>query len=146
MTCRTAIDQRKSDLGKIHIAKKQLGMDDETYRDMLFTIARVRSAKDLDAQGRQAVLKHLRACGFKAERKRNYPGRPHNIETTDRGPMLKKIEAYLTEARRPWSYADGMAKKMFHVDRLAHCSPQQLHRIIAALQYDAKRNHRSTGR
>ena len=35
-----------------------------TLDDMLWSIARVRSAKDLDAGGRQAVLKHLRNCGF----------------------------------------------------------------------------------
>lgn len=60
---------RSTELAKIHIAAAQLGLrqagDDSIYRDMLWTVARVRSAKDLDAGGRQAVLKHLRGCGFK---------------------------------------------------------------------------------
>ncbi|MEX2524474.1 MAG: regulatory protein GemA [Gammaproteobacteria bacterium] len=122
-------------------------MDDETYRDMLFTIARVRSAADLDAQGRQDVLRHLRACGFRGKpaRPRHHPGAPHNIDSDVRGPMLKKIEAYLAEAKRPWSYVDGMAQHMFHVDRVAMCGPQQLRKIIAALDYDARRHGRYRG-
>lgn len=56
--------ERSNDLAKIHIAKAQLGLDESTYRDMLWTVARVRSAKDLDAGGREAVLKHMRACGW----------------------------------------------------------------------------------
>jgi phage gp16-like protein len=59
---------RSMELAKIHIAAEQLGLrrpgDDSTYRDMLWSIGRVRSAKDLDAPGREAVLRHLRHCGF----------------------------------------------------------------------------------
>lgn len=60
---------RNTELAKIHIAAEQLGLrrpgDDSAYRDMLWAIGRVRSAKDLDAGGREAVLKHLRGCGWK---------------------------------------------------------------------------------
>ncbi len=38
--------------------------DDTAYRDMLWSVARVRSAKDLDATGRERVLAHLRSCGW----------------------------------------------------------------------------------
>lgn len=40
-------------------------MDEETYRAMLWTVARVHSAADLDDEGRQAVLAHLVARGAK---------------------------------------------------------------------------------
>lgn len=59
---------RRRDLAAIHVAKKQLAMEDDTYREMLWTIARVRSASDLDHAGRRRVLDHLRACGFKRTR------------------------------------------------------------------------------
>lgn len=57
--------ERSNELAKIHIAKAQIPLDDETYRDMLWTVARVRSAKDLDAGGREAVLRHLKRTGWK---------------------------------------------------------------------------------
>jgi len=60
---------RNVELAKIHIAAQQLGLrtaaDDSAYRDMLWSIGRVRSAKDLDAGGRAAVLRHLVGCGWK---------------------------------------------------------------------------------
>ena len=55
---------RKRELAAIHVAKKQLAMEDDTYRAMLWSIARVKSAGDLDHAGRKAVLDHLKACGF----------------------------------------------------------------------------------
>lgn len=64
---------RNRDLAMIHIAAQQLGMGDETYRDMLWSIGRVRSAKDLDRPGRDAVLAHLRACGWRDAGRRPSP-------------------------------------------------------------------------
>lgn len=59
----------------IHIAAQQLGLiragDDSAYRDMLWSIGRVRSAGDLDTAGREAVLRHLAGCGWKDPR---HPG------------------------------------------------------------------------
>lgn len=121
-----------------------LHLDDDTYRDMLFSVARVRSAKDLDAGGRAAVLDHLQVLVDKAKHRREFPGRPHNIESEDRGPMLKKIEALLTDAGRPWAYAVGMARRMFHVDKLEFCSPDQLHKLVAAFEYDRRRRARKS--
>lgn len=56
-------DGRARDIQLIHVAKSKLGMDDETYRAMLWSIARVQSSTDLDFAGRQRVLEHLRKCG-----------------------------------------------------------------------------------
>lgn len=139
----TANDTRRRELAKIHLAAKQLGMDDDTYRDMLWAIARVRSAKDLDEAGRRRVLDHLKAVGFKPKPGSPRAGRPHNLGSEERGPQLAKIEAMLTSAGRAWAYADGIAKKMFHVDRVTFCNPEQLRKIIAALVYDAKRRART---
>lgn len=65
---RAAPSIRGKQLAMIHMAATQLGMrtatDDSVYRDMLWTVARVRTAKDLDEPGREAVLRHLRACGW----------------------------------------------------------------------------------
>ncbi len=131
---------RNRELAQIHIAKKQLALDDDTYRDMLWSIARVRSAGDLDFTGRKRVLEHLRNRGFKTRSgKIPRPGRPANIGHPDRGPSLKKIEALLADSGRAWAYADGMAKKMFHVEKVSWCEVDQLHSIIAALVYDQRR-------
>lgn len=131
---------RNNALAQIHIAKAQLGLDDGTYRDMLWAVARVKSAKDLDHAGRARVLAHLVASGFKAAPpKAPTAGRPHNMDDEQRGPMLRKIEALLLDAGRSWPYAHGMARHMFNVDDVSFCHPGNLHRIVAALELDKKR-------
>lgn len=143
-------DSRRRELAKIHLAAKALGLDandkdpNSDYRRMLWAVARVRSAADLDEAGRRRVLDHLKACGFKAARGSAHPGKPHNLASEERGPQLKKIEAMLAEANRAWAYADGIAKHMFHVERVAFCNPAQLQGIIAALVKDAQRHGRRT--
>lgn len=119
-------------------------MDREAYEAMLWACARVHSSRDLDAAGRARVLDHLKACGFKGKPGRPHPGRPHNLKSEERGPQLGKIEALLAEAKRPWAYADGMAKRMFGVDHVTFCNPEQLQKLIAALVYDAKRHGRKS--
>ena len=53
---------RKADLAAIHVAKKALGWDDDTYRDSMFTVCRVRSAALMDFTERKRFLAHLQAC------------------------------------------------------------------------------------
>jgi phage gp16-like protein len=142
-------DARRGDLAKIHIAKKQLGLDEQTYRAMLQEVAGVDSAGDLDAQGRSDVLAHLRQCGFKALKKpgRRFPGKPdfEKLAPTGKLPMIKKIEAYLAEAKRPWKYAHNTALQMHGHDRLEWCNHQELRAIIVAFEKDARRHGRYTG-
>ena len=72
-------------------------------------------------------------------RKRAWAGRPKNVKDV---PMLRKVEALLADAKRPWSYAHSMAKKMFHVNRLEWLNDHDLHKLVAALQADANRRSR----
>lgn len=62
---RSGTQLRNAELAQIHIARAQLGLDDETYRAILWAVARVRSAKDLDWTGRKRVLEHFKAKGWK---------------------------------------------------------------------------------
>lgn len=50
----------------IHVAKRDLGLDDDSYRDILTRFGRVTSAADLDAKGFYAVMKYLTALGFRS--------------------------------------------------------------------------------
>lgn len=139
---RTAADIRKSELAMIHMAKAQLGMDDDTYRSMLENVTKTssnpgkRSAADLDDADRKKVIEHLKAKGFKVSKKGVRTMRP----APDKAELIAKIRAQLITAdNKPDSYADGMAKRMFKVDRYEWCNPDQLHKIVQALAVDARR-------
>lgn len=63
----TADKIREREIRLIHVAKRELQLDDDTYRAMLWSLARVKSSKDLDFTGRKKVLDHLKARGFKVK-------------------------------------------------------------------------------
>lgn len=58
-------DLKKREITLIQIARRQLGMEDDSYYAMLWSVARVHSSTELDFAGRKKVLEHLEACGFK---------------------------------------------------------------------------------
>lgn len=67
---RNADQLRRAEIAQIKIGAKQLAMEDEAYRDMLFALGRVRSAADLDWTGRKRVIEHLRECGASVGKQR----------------------------------------------------------------------------
>lgn len=138
---RSPVADRNRQLGRIHQAKKQLQLDDETYRALLQRVTGKRSSADMTSPERNAVLAELARLGFREAdqqaRRHVFAGRPRNVKDV---PMLGKVEALLADARRPWSYAHALAKRMFRRDRVEFCRPDELHRLIAALQTDARRH------
>jgi phage gp16-like protein len=129
---------RNRQLARIHCLKRDLSLDENSYEDILWTLARVRSAKDLDATGRTRVITHLVSLARRTGT-RSYPGKPRNARNWDRDRVVSKIEALLTEAGRPWAYAKGMAKRMFGKEALEFCDNEELDKLMVALIYDQKR-------
>ncbi|MDP2153824.1 MAG: regulatory protein GemA [Methylotenera sp.] len=124
---------RTSELAKIHIAKKQLGLDDETYRSMLFTVARVKSSSELDQAGRDAVLAHMKARGWQSK-----TSAPDVAKAKQ--ALIGKIGALLADMGLSWAYADGIANQMYKRAKLQWCKPAELRGIIVAL-VNKQKNH-----
>ena len=121
----------------VHIAKQQLRMTEEEYRAALLNFG-VASSKNLTFQQYESFLQNLKSAGFAVNgRERTYT--PPQKTTWDKGPLLRKIGALLFEMRLSWNYVDGIAKRMFKIDRVLWCVPDQLHSIVAALEYRRRR-------
>lgn len=125
------------ELAKIHIAKQQLGMNDDTYRAMLAQVAGVTSAKALDARGRQRLLAHLEKLGFTPKASKRLGRQPHGGR--NKQALLSKLTALLADAGRPYTYADGMARHMFSVDAVSFLDADQLYKLVQALAVDQRR-------
>lgn len=54
----------RGQLAVLHVAKKQLGLDDDVYRDVLESAAGVRSAKELTPASFRAVMSRFEELGF----------------------------------------------------------------------------------
>lgn len=139
---------RGAKIAEIHIAAKALGMDPSDkspgseYRTMLRNLVGVTSSTALTGAGLDVVVAHLRklqaARGLQSTHAAKHAKRP-KAPPADRQAQMGRIEAHLADAQRPWSYAHGMAQRMFKVDRLEFCNDDQLHRLVAALEYDQAR-------
>ena len=129
---------RTRELARIHMAAQQLQLDDDTYRALLERVTGFRSAAKLNDKERRDVIQELVRLGAKLDqRSQHHPGCPKNVKEK---PMLRKVEALLADAKRPWAYAHSMAKRMFDCTRVEWLRDDQLHRLIAALQTDQLRH------
>jgi hypothetical protein len=84
-------------LAKVHIAKKELGLDDETYRDVLVRVTGKTSSKGLSDRQLDAVLVEFRRLGWVP--KKATAGAPHGGKAAGRyrpasdKPHIRKIFA-----------------------------------------------------
>lgn len=129
---------RQKMISKIHIAQQQLGLDDDVYRDLLAQATGKRSCKDMDDGELAAVLNLLQQKGFGADvDAKAYQRTP--LHFAEHGAMMRKIGALLTQTGKSWAYAHGIARKMFNVDTVQRCDAEQMRKVLAALNYQAKR-------
>lgn len=138
---RNLADHRKRQLGAIHVRAKQLRLERETYVALLQRVAGVDSAAKLSGRGRAQVLDELkRLAGDSAAHMRRAVPPPGAPEVRDElAAMVAKIGAMLAEGGKSWPYAQAIAKRMFHVDQVEWLSAEQMHRLVAALSYDQRR-------
>lgn len=133
-------EQRRKAIAKIHIAKAELGLDESAYRSLLAQEAGVRSSKELNPRQISAVLAALQRLGWVPRPGKRNKGQPHNFGSPAMPEMITKIGALLADMQLPWSYADGIAKQMFGIQRCAWVrSPKQLKAIIAALHVEKEK-------
>ena len=134
-------DRLKKKRQAIHVARRQLELDDTSYRALLMRAAGVNSSADIMSNDKaDAVLDALSKLGFKHKKMPKpgtHPGTPGNI---DREPYLQKIEALLADMELPWTYAERIAEnitggnKPESIKRLAWVREQKhLVGIVAAL-------------
>lgn len=125
---------RQNNLAKIHIAKKDLAMDDDTYQLLLERLFGVSSAKGLSDRQQGKLLGELRRLGWRPK-----PAKATVVPL--RLPQLRKIRLLwmrLIEAGALRSIEDSalttFVKKQVGVERLEWLSVAQASQIIEALK------------
>lgn len=124
-------------MAKIHIAKKDLGLDDDTYRDVLWRVTGKRSCKDMTIAQLQDVVKDMEKSGFKPKAAPKHGKKPSVVGK--REPLMGKIHAMLTDMGLHWNYAHGMADSMFKIKRLQWLNDSQLYKLTQALSVHQQR-------
>lgn len=140
----TNADKRQMLIAKIHIAKKDLGLDDDTYRDVLVRVTGKDSCKLMTNAELVAVCREYKRLGFipkqaqtKSQAKPKYGKKPSTIH--NRQDLINKIEAMLSDMGLHWNYAHSMAKHMFGVDFVHWLEAKRLYKVAQALAVYQKR-------
>lgn len=131
------MNTKKILMAKIHIAKKDLHLDDDTYRDVLWRVTGKRSCKDMTFAQLQDVVKDMENSGFKPKAAPKHGKKPSVIGK--REPLMGKIHAMLTDMGLHWNYAHGMADSMFKIKRLQWLNDNQLYKLTQALSVHQQR-------
>jgi hypothetical protein len=133
---------RNGDLAAIHMAKAQLQLSDDEYRDLMATVcAGVRSAAQLDFTGRRRFLAHLQAC-----LKHQAPqGKARHIKDalTPSQRLMWSLWMRLADAKlvgdRTMHALEAFAFRQTGVERLQWLNDQQQDLVIESLKAWAKR-------
>lgn len=138
---------RSALIAKVHIAKKELGLDDDTYRAVLERVTgHTSSAKCSDAQLAD-VLAHFKAEGFKPRSTaRSTRAKPAGDRPLADSPHAGKIRALWITLYELGVIADssetalaGFVRRQAKVEALQWLSPDQAPRVIEALKRWATR-------
>lgn len=139
-------DRRRRDLAAIHATAKRLGLSEDERRDVIFALTQHRTCSELDYTQLQRVRSHLegraKSQGLSLASKRVRRIKPAG----EKAGLVAKVRAVLIDlGRYPDSYADGIAKRMFHVDRFEWLDVEQLRGVVGELaQYQRLRDARIT--
>jgi len=125
----------KKKLAVIHIAKAQVGMTDEEYRDLLSGFG-VASSKDLKIGQFDKLMARFEAMGFRttSTRRRKPKGLPDGKAAT-----MKKIEAIILDMGLSWAYVDSIAKNRFGVDAVQWLEYEDLRKVLQMMIIHQKR-------
>ncbi|MFV9078197.1 regulatory protein GemA [Serratia fonticola] len=130
-------------IGAIKAGQAHLGWDDATYRAALERLTGKTSATKCTLDELQIVREYMHEQGYPRKTAKKVGRRPRVAAT--RETTLRKIEALLTEAKRPWMYAMSMSDRMFKQCIIEWLDDEQLTKLMQALIIDAKRHGRGGG-
>ncbi|WP_353189570.1 regulatory protein GemA [Pandoraea pnomenusa] len=124
----------------IHVAKRDLSMDDDTYRQILRRFGKRASSAELSVPDLERVLEHMKRCGFKVRPK----AKPSRALAQDR--QSKKIRAlwlflhHLQAVKNPSEEAlAAYVKRITGVDALQWIDGAQAERLIETMKRWAMR-------
>jgi len=104
-------NRRNNLLAKIHIAKGQLRIDDETYRHMLMLETGKRSAGKMEINELEKILRTLTAKGFKAKPKTS-PGPSKRALASD--PQSRFMRSLWIQLNKAGKVNDPTEKGLAH--------------------------------
>lgn len=109
-------------IAKIHVLKKQLGLDDDTYRAMLNVQTGMTSAKHLNKAQCLKVIGYMTAC----------LNNQHSLAGKTAPELRTHLQRLLRNQGKHKNYAQEIATRM-HKKGLWQCTAEELLQVIDAV-------------
>lgn len=91
LAARCPMTLTRKQFGLIHVARKQLGLEDLMYRAVLYKCGGVYSATDLDERGFGAVMEYFAFMGFRSTSRKGPYGHRPGMATPGQIDMIRKL-------------------------------------------------------
>ncbi len=123
--------ERRGMLGKVHIARKQLGLDEATYRALVLRVTKVESTAQASDAALHRLLAEFQRLGFR-------PSRRAPAVASDKrhvrliGALWSELAPYLTDASPEALRA--FCKRQTGVDAPEFLGGHQANKVIEALK------------
>ena len=129
----------KQKIALIHVGKKQLGLTDPEYREILRHHGGIESAADLDEDGFKRVIDHMKAIGFWVKRRfeQTRPRDPGDVPTPGQLKVIEHLWRDLSEYVGGAKYAPfrrGFYQKRLSIPALGPQTRAQANAVIEALK------------
>jgi phage gp16-like protein len=128
-----AVSRRK--IALIHVAKAQLGLDDDDYRALLGRVAGVASSRDLRSADFDRVMAELERLGFRSSAAGNDFGRNRHWSMASGRQLafIRNLWREFTEGHGTDASLDKWLRNHFGVGALRMLDGAKAHKVIAAL-------------
>jgi phage gp16-like protein len=121
----------------IQIAKRELNMDDETYRSILMEIGNKSSSTKMSISNLEKVLEHMKICGFKVVPKSKKTGNLR-MANDDQSKMIRGLWLELHQlgaVKNPSEYSlTRYVKRITGNDLLQWTTVDQKSKVIETLK------------
>lgn len=129
---------RRAELAAIHVAKKQLRLDDDTYRALLVGLTGLDSSAKMNTYQRRLVIEHLRKKGFE-KRPGAGAGPSKFVYLSD--AQLRMVRGLWIDLARAGAVRDSselalnhFVKRMTGIETLSWLTPEAANKVIEALK------------
>lgn len=133
--------QRRGLLAQVHIAAKDMGLDENTYRELLHRITGSRSAAGIDDAGLRQVLQEMRRLGWRPAARQRTGRAGRKWRSASPYPHVRKVWALWGELKRRRIWRDprrsslaAFVRRMTGADDPDWLTASQARLVIEALK------------
>lgn len=122
----------------LHVAKKQLGLDDAAYRAILFGAACVTSAKDLDGFGFELVIQCFTELGWKPRMRSPFHGFRAGMASPSQLALIRALWGEYTGGAGTERGLGTWLQRQFRISDTRFITAELAPKVITALRAMAK--------